>query len=410
MTDRVRRAAEIAARDSYSRLLAYLAARTRDIAGAEDALAEAFASALSAWPRDGVPDNPDAWLLTVARRRQADEWRRAATRRQGEAHLHLIGEELSEIAMQSQSIPDRRLALMFACAHPEIEPDMRCALILQTIMGLTAADIGAAFLVPAGTMGQRLVRAKARITQRGIALEIPEGPALPARLAAVLEALYAAYTKGWLDIDQGGGALAEEAIWLCRLVVAQVPEAPEAKGMLALMLYSHARRNARRSPDGTYLPFDQQDTGLWDRAALDEAEHLLLAASSTGETGRCQIEAAIQSAHITRRLAGVDNWPSVLRLYDILLAMTGSAVVRLNRAAAVAAIEGPRAALASLDALATDKRMQDYQPYWALYGQLLGQAGNNAAAYDALTIAIGLSTDASVRRWLDSRRKALLDG
>src|SRR5690606_24069795 len=337
--------------------------------------------------------------------RQADEWRRAATRRQGEAHLHLIGEELSEIAMQSQSIPDRRLALMFACAHPEIEPDMRCALILQTVMGLTAADIGAAFLVPAGTMGQRLVRAKARITQRGIAFEIPEGPALPERLAAVLEALYAAYTRGWLDIDHGGGTLAEEAIWLCRLVVAQVPEAPEAKGMLALMLYSHARRNARRSPDGTYLPFDQQDTGLWDRAARDEAEHLLIAASSTGETGRCQIEAAIQSAHIARRLAGVDNWPSVLRLYDILPAMTGPAVVRLNRAAAVAAIEGPRAALASLDALAADKRMQDYQPYWALYGQLLGQAGNITAAYDALSIAIGLSTDASVRRWLDSRRK-----
>lgn len=410
MSDPARRAAERAARDSYGRLLAFLAARTRDVAGAEDALAEAFASALQTWPEQGVPANPDAWLLTVARRRQADAHRRAVTRRGGESHLLLMREEMEDIAMHADPIPDRRLALMFACAHPGIEPAMRSPLILQVILGLTAADIGAAFLIPAGTMGQRLVRAKARIAELGIALEIPDAAELPQRLDTVLEAIYAAYAKGWADLLDDSGQLAEEAIWLGRLVVDLAPDSPEAKGMLALMLYSHARRGARRGGHGAYVPLEEQDTGLWDRDAIEAAESLLHDASRDGPTGRCQIEAAIQSAHIARRLTGRDNWDAVLQLYDILLAMTDSPVVRLNRTAALAEVEGAGAALASLAPLAGDRRMLDYQPYWALRGHLLAQAGDKAAAHEALTLAMGLSADSAIRRWLDGRRNALQDG
>lgn len=404
------RAAERVARESYGRLLAYLAARTRDVAGSEDALAEAFASALETWPSEGVPENPEAWLLTVARRRQVDAARRAATRRLGEAHLTLIREELDDLAMSPDAIPDRRLALMFACAHPAVDPAMRTPLILQTVLGLTAADIGAAFLVPAATMGQRLVRAKARIAEMGIAFEIPVRAELPSRLDAVLEAIYAAYAKGWTELVEEGSQLATEAIWLGRLVVALAPDAPEARGMLALMLYSHARRGARRNATGSYVPLEQQNTALWDRDAIDAAEDLLRAASAAGPTGRYQIEAAIQSAHVARRLSGQDNWPAVVRLYDILLNMTGSRVVLLNRAAALAETDGFSMALESIEPLIDDRLMQDYQPYWALRGHLLAGLGDKPGAHEALTLAMGLSTDQSIRHWLEKRRGELMDG
>lgn len=264
-----RRAAERVARDSYGRLVAFLAARTRDVAGAEDALAEAFASALKSWPDDGVPDNPDAWLLTVARRRQTDAARRRQTRTAGEVHIQLMAEELDEAAANPQAIPDRRLALMFACAHPAIESGMRAPMILQTILGLTAIDIAAAFLVPPATMGQRLVRAKTRIKDAGIPFAIPEREDLPERLDAVLEAIYAAYAKGWTEIgDTAADRLADEAIWLGRLVVSLLPDEPEAKGMLALMLYAEARRPARRDPLGAYVPLEQQDVELWDEPQI----------------------------------------------------------------------------------------------------------------------------------------------
>ena len=253
------------ARESYGRLVAFLAARTRDVAGAEDALSEAFAAALRMWPTDGVPDNPDAWLLTVARRRQTDAIRRRQTRNAGEEHLKLIADEIEAAAKEGDIIPDRRLALMFACAHPAIERGMRAPLILQTILGMTAEDIAAAFLIPPATMGQRLVRAKTRINDAGIPFRVPEQEELPERLEAVLDAIYAAYTKGWSEVgDDGVPEIADEAIWLGRLVVSLLPDEPEAKGMLALMLYAEARRAARRDAAGAYVPLEQQDTSLWD--------------------------------------------------------------------------------------------------------------------------------------------------
>jgi RNA polymerase sigma-70 factor (ECF subfamily) len=409
-SDDAGRAAERVARESYGRLVAFLAARTRDVAGAEDALADAFAAALRMWPVDGVPNNPDAWLLTVARRRQTDAARRRQTRTAGEATVKLITDEIEAAAETPDDIPDRRLALMFACAHPSIERGMRAPLILQTILGLTAIDIAAAFLIPPATMGQRLVRAKNRIKDAGVPFRIPEKEELPERLDAVLEAIYAAYAKGWGEFYEGGTPpLADEAIWLSRLVVSLLPDEPEAKGMLALMLYTEARRAARRDAAGAYVPLDEQDVTLWDDAQIDLAEGLLNAANAGGPSGRYQIEAAIQSAHVVRRATGRANWAAIVKLYDHLFTLTGSPVVALNRAAAVAEIEGPAAALPVLEKLADDRRMAGYQPYWAARGHLFAAAGRKDEAHEALTIAVGLSTDPAVRQYLQKRLAALND-
>lgn len=404
------RAAKRVARERHGRLVAFLAARTRDVAGAEDALAEAFAAALRLWPRDGVPDNPDAWLLTVARRRQTDAIRRRQTRIAGVEHLKLMADEIEAAAATPDEIPDRRLGLMFACAHPAIERGVRPPLILQTILGLTAIDIASAFLIPPATMGQRLVRAKARIKDAGIPFRIPEKSELPERLDAVLEAIYACYAKGWAQIGESGASqFAEEAIWLGRLVVSLLPTEPEAKGLLALMLYTEARRRARRDHEGAYVPLDEQDISLWDDWQIDMAEVLLSEASAGGPSGRYQVEAAIQSAHVVRRILGKPNWQAIVSLYNHLLALTGSPVVALNRAAALAEVEGPAAAIAILEELATDRRMADYQPYWAARGHLFAKAGRKHEAHEALMLAIGLSADPAVRQYLQRQLAVLSD-
>jgi RNA polymerase sigma-70 factor (ECF subfamily) len=407
LEDEAGRTAERVARESYGRLVAFLAARTRDVAGAEDALGEAFSAALRKWPVDGVPDNPDAWLLTAARRRQTDDTRRKQTRKAGEQHVQLIAEEIDAMVNAPGAIPDRRLALMFACAHPAIEPGMRTPLILQTILGLNADDIAAAFLTPPKTMGQRLVRAKTRIRDAGIPFRVPDPEELPERLAAVLDAIYAAYTKGWNELGDTAPELTGEAIWLGQLLGSLLPEEPEAKGMLALMLYTGARRAARRDATGAYVPLERQDTTLWDRPMLALAENLMRQANAAGPSGRYQLEAAIQSAHVARRITGVANWQAVVALYDHLLSLTGSPVVVLNRAVARAELDGPRAALSELAALDADQRMLSYQPYWAAKGQLLALAGDVDRAVEALTVAVGLTTDEAVKGHLLERLASL---
>lgn len=398
------RATERVARESYGRLLAFLAVRTRDVAAAEDALGDAFAAALRTWPNDGVPSNPAAWLLTVARRSGLDSFRRDKTREASEPYLRMISDELSAASSSSEPdiIPDRRLALMFACAHPAIDRGIRAPLILQTILGFTAEDLSAAFLIPAATMGQRLVRAKTRIRDAGIPLVVPEKEELADRLDAILDAIYAAYSKGWDEVgDAEASEIAEEAIWLGRLVVSLLPQEPEAKGMLALMLYAEARRSARRDAAGAYVPLDEQDISRWDMSQIAEAERLLREASQSGPAGRFQWEAAIQSAHAARRVSGVSNWPVVVELYDHLVALTDSPVVVLNRAVALAEVAGADAVLDDIMAsLAEDKRMLGYQPYWAARGHLLARAGRMSEAAEAFTVAIGLTTDGAVRAYL----------
>lgn len=399
-----RRAAEAAARRSYGKLVALLAARHRDIAAAEDALAEAFAAALSDWPKSGVPDNPEAWLLAVARRRLIDGARRRKTRDQATDHLLLLTQEADDEA--AAALPDRRLWLMFACAHPAIDPGIRAALILQTLLGFDAVAIGSLFLVQPATMSQRLVRAKQKIAQAGIPFELPQKEDLPERLEAVLEAVYSAFARGWSD-PTGANAriseLAAEGLWLGRLICDLLPDEPEALGLLALMLHLEARRGARRDADGNYVPLSAQDTMLWDSVRIDEAEALLHRAARLARPGRYQTEAAIQSAHAARRLTGQTDWQAIATLYDVLWTLTGSPVVAINRAMARAETSGAEAALIELDALAGDARLASYQPYWAGRAELCLRAGDMAAAHQAYGRAIGLEHDPAVRRFLQDR-------
>lgn len=405
-----RETAEAVARRSYGKLVALLAARTRDVAGAEDALADAFAAALVEWPDGGVPINPEAWLLTVARRKQIDAVRRRRTGEQGVGHLKLMAEEIEAAAATEATIPDERLGLMFACAHPAIAPGIRAPLILQTILGFDAAAIGSAFLVSPATMAQRLVRSKNKIREAGIPLHVPERSELASRLDAVLEALYAAFAEGWSDpagTEVRRRNLAEEGIWLGRLIVSLLPDEAEALGLLALMLYAQARREARRDARGEYVPLAEQDPSAWNEELIQEAEDLLRRASSLPGAGRYQLEAAVQSAHVIRRRTGRADWTAIVHIYDALLAMTGSPVVAINRAIALAETSGPAAGLEALDALADEARLADYQPYWAARAGLLARTGEIAAADSAYERAIGLESDAAVRRFLQQRRDAL---
>jgi RNA polymerase sigma-70 factor (ECF subfamily) len=407
----VRQTAETVARRSYGKLVALLAARVRDVAEAEDALSEAFAAALGDWPKSGVPASPEAWLITVARRKMIDVARRRRSRKDGVDHLRLIADELEAAAAQERHIPDHRLALMFACAHPAIEARIRAPLILQTILGFDAATIASAFLVSPATMGQRLVRAKSKIREAGIPLRVPERSDLPERLGAVLEAIYAAFAEGWCDpagTEVRRRNLAEEAIWLGRLVVSLLPEEPEALGLLALMLYAEARRGARRSPHGDYVPLADQDPALWNTCLIEEAEALLMRAGQRGILGRYQLEAALQSAHVVRRVTGSSDWSAVERIYDALWDLTGSPVVAINRAIAVAKTRGAAAGLAALDALMDNPRLAEYQPYWAARAGLLARTGAREAADQAYERAIGLEPDPAVRRFLEQRRMELV--
>ncbi|AGB43315.1 RNA polymerase sigma factor [Mesorhizobium sp. B2-7-3] len=403
-------AAETAARQSYGKLVAWLAARTRDVAAAEDALADAFAAALERWPRTGVPEKPEAWLLAVARRRRVDAVRRRLTGEAGRDHLKLIAEE-AEARMTDEDLPDERLRLMFACAHPAIEPGVRAPLILQTILGFDAATIASAFLLSPSTMGQRLVRAKSRIRETGIPFRVPERAELGERLDAVLEAIYAAFAEGWSDpagTETRRRNLATEGIWLGRLVASLLPQEPEALGLLSLMLFAEARRAARRDTAGEYVPLAEQDHALWDHALVDEAEALLRRAAAMGTIGRYQLEAAVQSAHVARRLSGRTDWAAIRALYEALFSIAGSPVVAINRAVAIAETEGAVAGLAALYVLGDDKRLNDYQPYWAARAGLLARLGQAPQALEAYDRAIGLERDPAVRRFLQARRAALI--
>ena len=403
----VKQTAEAVARGSYGKLVAFLAARTRDVAAAEDALADAFAAALADWPARGIPQSPEAWLLSVARRKSIDAARRQRTIIEGEDQLRLIAQELE--AMHVNDIPDQRLALMFTCAHPAIDESVRAPLMLQTVLGFDAATIASAFLVAPATMGQRLSRAKSKIRQAGIPFRVPERADLAERLDAVLAAIYAAFAEGWSDpagTQTRRRNLSEEGIWLGRLVASLLPDEPEALGLLALMLHAEARRAARRL-DGEYVPLAEQDPAAWNAALIEEAEALLRRASTLGMVGRYQLEAAVQSAHAARRVTGRTDWTALEQLYDALLALTGSPVVAINRAVAIAETQGVAAGLAALDALSDDARLAEYQPYWAARAGLLARMGDARQAARAYERAIGLESDPAVRRFLQGRRDAL---
>jgi len=410
-----RRVAEDAARDSYGRLVAYLSARSHDVAGAEDALGEAFRAALATWPRDGIPAKPGAWLLAVARRELIDAARHERVKADAEPALRLAAERRQAASAAGEAegtLPDDRLGLMFACAHPAIDAGARTPLMLQAVLGLDAARIASAFLVAPATMSQRLVRAKAKIRDARIPFEVPGPGDLPARLGPVLDAVYAAYGTGWEDaagIDPRRVGLTGEAIWLARIVAGLMPAEAEARGLLALLLHCEARRAARRAPGGTYMPLADQDVRLWSRPMIAEAERELAAAAGLRSMGRYQLEAAIQSVHAQRAASGRTDWEAVALFYEELTRRWPSLGARVGRAAALANARDPGAGLAALDAI-DPRSVLSYQPYWAVRAHLLARRGDPEAARDAYARAIGLSEAADVREFLVRRRDELTAG
>lgn len=399
-----RRAAEQAARASYGRLLSVLAARDRDIAAAEDALSEALLAALRTWPETGVPQNPEGWLVTAARNRRKNEARAQAVRRAAEPDLILQ----FDMAATEGPIGDDRLQLMFVCAHPAIDRAARAPLILQTVLGLDAATIARAFLVEPAAMSQRLVRAKARIRDAGLRFAVPAPDEMPERLGAVLDAIYAAFGQGWdnLDTPEAPEALTGEALWLARLVVDLMPQEPEPKGLLALMLYCNARRQARRDADGRFVPLDRQDTRLWDRSRIIEAEGLLTTAARASRFGRYQCEAAIQSVHVQRPFTGQLNLAALRTLYDLLVSQSDSIGARISRAVVLAELGEVDHARNELDALPMD-RVRNHAPWWVAKSRIATLSRQTDAATEALSVAISLTGDPAVRRFLIEQRDAL---
>ncbi len=401
---------ELVARRSYGRLIAYLSARTRDVAAAEDALGDAFMAAMRTWPRDGVPLNPEAWLLTTARRRLIDQARHQRVRTDAAEALRLVIRE-SE-AQADGFFPDERLKLLFVCAHPAIDRAVHTPLMLQVVLGLDAATIAHAFLTLPATMGQRLSRAKTKIRDAAIAFEIPDRHELPERLDAVLDAIYAAYGSGWDDVagaDPKRRGLTQEAIWLARVLLEVMPDEPEARGLLALMLFCEARRPARRSADGAYVPILEQDTQLWSSKMIREAEVLLDGAASQHRAERFQLEAALQSAHIDSARTGETNWPAIAVIYEGLVRAAPTIGAYVGRAAALAEARGATDALSALDVVDPDTA-RNYQPYWAVRAHVLSRLGRNADATIAFDRAIELTADPAIAEVLAGRREHLSGG
>ncbi len=401
-------------RECYGRLLAILAANSNDLAAAEDALSDAFSEALSRWPDSSVPDNPEAWLLTTARRKRLDGFRRSAIHQRALEHVGnaIAADESRRNRSQNKSgsdaiieIRDERLKLMFVCAHPSIDEAIRTPLMLQTLLGIDAARIASAMLVAPTTMGQRLCRAKRKIRDAKIPFNVPDDGEFVSRLASVLESIYAAFGLGWDDprsTTDVSTDLTTEAIWLARTTRALVPDSAETLGLLSLMLFCDARVGARRSDSGKYIPFDNQSLDKWDMSKVEEAESLLWEAYAKKEIGPFQLEASIQSAHTFRRLSGHNNWSEILQLYNGLMTFSGTIGAAIGYTSALAETDGPQAALSQLDLL-DSVRVSSHLPYWALRAELHAKLGHLVEAIEDYHRAIGLAVDPAVRYFLHER-------
>jgi predicted RNA polymerase sigma factor len=393
---------EAVVRGSYGRLVAYLAARSRDIAGAEDALHEALHAALRRWPSDGVPEKPEAWLLRVARNHLIDGARHGLVRKKYEPLLQLAG-EAEEAANACSVFPDERLKLLFVCAHPAIDAHARTPLMLQAVLGLDAARIASAFLVSPAAMDKRLVRAKTKIREAGVPFVVPELPELEERLSFALDAIYSAYTAGWeagVDVNVARQDLAREAVEIGRTLVQLLPDEPEALGLLSLMLHCEARRDARRTGGGgEFVPLDRQDPTRWSRPMIDEAEKHLRAASAFKRLGRFQLEAAIQSMHAHRAESGLIDWREIALLYTGLIRLSPTIGAQVGRAVAVAECGDVAGGLSALDAMDAT-RTAGYQPWWAARAHLLRKLKRNAEARDAFERASTLTDDPALRAYL----------
>jgi RNA polymerase sigma-70 factor (ECF subfamily) len=394
----VTEAVEEAFRTDWGKVVATLIRVTGDWDLAEECAQEAFARALTHWPQDGVPRRPGAWLTTTARNRAMDRIRRDTA----EANrLRSVALVTGEQEPAEDSVPDDRLELMFTCCHPALPLEAQVALTLRTLAGLTTPEIARAFLVPEATMAQRLVRAKRKIRNAGIPYRVPPPDLLPERTSGVLGVLYLLFNQGYSSPDRH--ALVTEAIRLARVLVALMPEEPEAAGLLALMLLQDSRRETRLDDDGDLITLADQDRTRWDQAAIDDGEQILETAMRQGKVGPYQLQAAIAACHATARDAGDTDWAEIAGLYAIVAKMTPSPVVELNRAVAVAMVDGPEAGLRTVEALRDSGTLDGYHLLPATRADMLRRLGRTGEAAEAYREALRLAPTDAERRFLTRR-------
>ena len=399
----------------HGRALATLIRVLGDFDVAEEAVSDAYVVALERWPRDGVPDNPGAWITTTARNRAIDRIRRvrrfderAPTLARDAAFDAAAGERALIAAAEDEMdpIPDDQLRLIFTCCHPALAPEASIALTLRTLGGLTTPEIARAFLVPEATLAQRLVRAKKKIRDAGIRYEVPAADRLAERLEPVLHVLYLVFNEGYASTageTMIRRELCTEAIRLARIVAELLPGEPAALGLLALLLLQDARRPAREGPDGALVRLEDQDRSRWDAARIADGSALVTRALRMGRVGVYQLQAAIAAVHDEAAAPAATDWPQILGLYEVLLRLDPSPVVALNRAVALAEVVGPASGLAALDALGGDPAMGEYRFFHAARADLLRRLGRWGEAVEAYRRALDLATSAPERTFLEGR-------
>jgi predicted RNA polymerase sigma factor len=405
MTQAIRGELEKTVRTSYGKILAILSSRYRDIAACEDALGDALRKALQSWPSQGIPANPEGWLVAVARNQLIDEGRRHARLLQILASPELTNPDPQALG---RDYPDERIKLLFVCTHPTIDEAIRTPLMLQTVFGMDTAEVASAFLLSKDSMAKRLSRAKAKIRDFKISFEVPDPKEAAERIDSICECIFAAYGKGWdlYEKDQVSD-FDEEAIYLARLLTRMLASEAECWGLLAVLLSCEARKSARMRANGVFVPLDQQSPQLWDQDKLIESEESLRRAFSLGKIGRFQLEAAIQSAHNARVARKINNWPDIVGLYDGLLHYAPTVGAALGRCAALAELYGASYGWQQLKAQFTEE-MKTYLPYWALRAHLLSRLEKWESSLEAYTLAIGLCENYSMRRYLDQQKRDLL--
>jgi len=394
------------------RVLATLIRLLGDFDAAEEALHDAFRAALEQWPREGVPDNPRAWLVSAGRFKAIDAMRR---RKRFEPLEDASGNTVDVAVVDTaawadgESVQDDQLRLIFTCCHPALAPDAQVALTLREVCGLTTEEIARAYLTPAPTLAQRIVRAKAKIRDARIPYQVPAQAELPARLDAVLRVVYLVFNEGYAA---SSGAvltrhdLSGEAIRLGRLLAALLPE-PEALGLLALMLLHESRRTARTSPAGDLIVLDDQDRTLWDRGMIAEGTALVQRALTSGRFGSYTLQAAISAVHAEAATAAATDWSEIVGLYDALYRLDPSAVIELNRAVAIAMRDGPAAGLALIDAILARGDLRDYRLVHAARAELCRRLGRSADARASFERALKLTRQDTERRFLERRLREL---